>query len=223
MTYPPGQPYGYGPQQGGYPQGGYPPPPPGYPQQPGYPAPGYGQPGYGQQPGYPQPQYGYQQPGYGGYPPPQRRKGNGGVLLVLLLLLLVGGGIAAVVVVQNNGGLDSIAGGDVGAVKSAIRDYYDTLDSQGAVAAVKTSCSEVKNAIGPELDQAGGHSPNITWETTISDISSVSVSGDTATATVSGSSKVTIAGKTTADSGVGDVRLKKEDGSWKMCVKPEGM
>lgn len=213
----PEQPYGapYGaPQQPQQPYAA----PYGAPQQP-YGAP-YGAPQQAQQPygsPYGQQPYGAPQPPYG-YPTPQPPSGgNGKVLLivgaVLAVLILVGG----VAIFALSGDSGSSGGGiSAGSSRSssesdAEKEVRDFLDE------VMTSTSDLKQALPYfcQADQAlfdkiGGLDaidiPKTTNSSGSAEITKITVNGNKAVVDISSSA------------GPGKLYLRKESGSWKLCM-----
>ncbi|MFI6775848.1 hypothetical protein [Nocardia sp. NPDC050412] len=229
MTYPPGgqppfgeqrgqpqQPYGY-PQQGGpgYPQqGGYPPGAQGYgPQHGGYPQPG-GQ-GYGPQQGYPPPG-GYQQPGY---PPPKKRR-TGLIIGLLVLVLVIAGAVAAGVVLTVQG--KTPLASDDKKIQVAIHDFYDTLESHGFAAAADKACAADRAEFDTLTDEQKKEFDTAKIEVNIDKIDDIVVTGDRATARITGKLTLTVPGETPdTDTGTTE-HLRKEDGKWKVCSAESG-
>lgn len=245
MTYPPGgqppfgQPQepgqpGYGqpyPQQGGqgYPQqGGYPPPggqgypPPGGQGYPppgaqGYPPPG-GQ-GYAPQgaPGYPPP--GGNPPGYQGYPPPKQRK-TGLIIGLLVLVLVIAGAVAAGVVLTMQG--KTPLASDEKKIEVAIHDFYDTLGSRGFAAAAAKSCAADRAEFDTLTEEQKKEFDTAKIEVSIDKIDDIVVTGDRASARITGKLTLTIPGETPdTDTGTTE-HLRKEDGKWKVCSAESG-
>ncbi len=138
---PPQPPYG---QQQQAPQYGQQPPQPPYGQQYGYgqqpPQPPYGQQyGYGQQP--PQPPYGQQPPQYG-QPPKKKKTGliiglcaiAAAVVVVILLVVNMGNPLGRIG--QSTSGLESLFGGDYGALIDEVYESDYGMDGSGPVYSV---------------------------------------------------------------------------------------
>ncbi|WP_063046704.1 Rv0361 family membrane protein [Nocardia pseudovaccinii] len=215
MTYPPGgqppfgapqgqpqQPYGY-PQQGG----------PGYPQQGGYPPPGG--PGYGPQQGYPPPGS-YQQPGY---PPPKKRR-TGLIIGLLVLVLVIAGAVAAGVVLTVQG--KTPLASDEKKIQAAIHDFYDTLESNGFAAAAGKACAADRAEFDTLTDEQKKEFDTAKIEVSIDKIDDIVVTGDRATARITGKLTLTVPGETPdTDTGTTE-HLRKEDGKWKICSAESG-
>lgn len=215
MTYPPGgqppfggpqgqpqQPYGY-PQQGGA----------GYPQQGGYPPPG-GQ-GYGPQQGYPPPG-GYQQPGY---PPPKKRR-TGLIIGLLVLVLVIAGAVAAGVVLTVQG--KTPLASDEKKIEVAIHDFYDTLGSDGFAAAAAKTCAADRAEFDTLTDEQKKQFDTAKVEVDIDKIDDIVITGDRATARITGKLTLTLPGETPdTDTGTTE-HLRKEDGKWKICSAESG-
>ncbi|MFE3446208.1 hypothetical protein ACFXNW_24540 [Nocardia sp. NPDC059180] len=216
MTYPPaGQPphgqqppYGQQPPQGQQPYGQQP-----YGQQP----PPYGQqPQYGQQPGQYPPPGGFQQPG--GYPPQQPPKKKTGLIIGLVVLaLVVIGGITTGVVLTMQG--KTPLASDEKQIENAIREFYDTLENDGILAAAELSCSADRAEIDKAPQSEKDMMDKASFSIDIDKVENVVITGDKAKAHVTGTFKITIPGMdddTDTDS-ESDETLAKEDGTWKIC------
>ncbi|MFI7670078.1 hypothetical protein [Nocardia sp. NPDC049526] len=216
MTYPPGgqppfgeppqgpgqQPYGY-PQQGGS----------GYPQQGGYPPPGG--PGYGPQQGYPPPG-GYQQPGY---PPPKKRR-TGLIIGLLVLVLVIAGAVAAGVVLTVQG--KTPLASDEKKIEVAIHDFYDTLGSHGFAAAAAKTCAADRAEFDTLSEEQRKEFDTAKVEVDIDKIDDIVITGDRATARITGKLTLTLPGETPdTDTGTTE-HLRKEDGTWKVCSAESG-
>jgi hypothetical protein len=219
MTYPPGgqPPYGepgqpgYGqpyPQQGGQ----------GYPQQGGYPPPG------GQ--GYPPPQ-GYQPqggpggypPGYQGYQPPKKRR-TGLIVGLLVLVLVIAGAVAAGVVLTVQG--KTPLASDEKKIEVAIHDFYDTLGSHGFAAAAAKACAADRAEFDTLSEDQKKEFDSAKIDVKIDKIDDIVVTGDRATAKITGKLTLTIPGETPdTDTGTTE-HLRKEDGKWKVCSAESG-
>ncbi|MEV0360424.1 hypothetical protein AB0H71_30645 [Nocardia sp. NPDC050697] len=239
-------PGGYGPEQGqpGYgQQPGYGSNPgnvpPGYGQNPGYQQPGYGespgyaQPGYGQNPGNAQPGYGanpqqgygqppsygqqWGQPGYGqqpGYPPP-RKKRTGLIIALTLLLVVILGGITAGIVLTAQGRTPLAS--DEKQIEVAIRDFYETLGEDGFAAAAATACSGDRAEFEALSEEQKKEFDQTQVSVVINEIKNIVITGDRATATISGRMTLTLPGEDPDTDTDTEEHVKKEDGTWKVC------
>ncbi|WP_040865143.1 Rv0361 family membrane protein [Nocardia exalbida] len=225
MTYPPGgqppddrpphpqQPEpGYPPLgQGQPPSGpGNPPPEPGQPPwDSGYPPPGPGQPPSA--PGYPPP--GYPPWGY----PPQPKKGHTGLIvgLVAIVALVIAGAMIAGVFLtsQGRGPLAS----DEKRIELAIRDFYETLDTRGFRAAAEQACAHERAAFEAMTESEKSEFDSTSISVTIDRIEDIVVTGDTATAKVTGKLTVAVPGRQPDTESSTTEHLTKEDGKWKVC------
>lgn len=217
MTYPPGgQPPFGGPQGAGQPQQPYGYPQQGgaeYPQQAGYPPPG-GQ-GYGPQQGYPPPG-GYQQPGY---PPPKKRR-TGLIIGLLVLVLVIAGAVAAGVVLTVQG--KTPLASDEKKIEVAIHDFYDTLGSDGFAAAAAKTCAADRAEFDTLTDEQKKQFDTAKVEVNIDKIDDIVITGDRATARITGKLTLTLPGETPdTDTGTTE-HLRKEDGKWKICSAESG-
>ncbi|MEV5838495.1 hypothetical protein [Nocardia sp. NPDC052112] len=235
MTYPPGgqppfgepqypqgagQPYGY-PQQGGagypqqggqgYPQqGGQ-----GYPQQGGQGYPQQGGQGYGPPQGYPPPG-GHQQSGY--LPPKKRRTGL--IIGLLVLVLVIAGAVAAGVVLTAQG--KTPLASDEKKIEVAIHDFYDTLGKQGFAAAAAKACAADRAEFDTLTEEQKKEFDTAKVEVSIDKIDNVVITGDRATARITGKLTLTVPGETPdTDTGTTE-HLRKEDGKWKVCSAESG-
>lgn len=214
MSYPPyGQP---DPYQG---QGGHP-PASGYPGQQGpYGAPPPGQPGYGQAgPGYGQPYPGYGQPGYGGQPPygPPPKKSRTGLIVGLVVLLLVVAGAVTAGVVLTTQGKTPLAS-DEKQIEVAIREFYDELSTGGFESATALACQEVRTEYEELPEEQKREFGTTEIDVDIDRVSNIVVTGDRATATVTGSLTLTLPGSEPDTDTDTEEYLKKEGGTWKVC------
>ncbi|UAK32936.1 nuclear transport factor 2 family protein [Nocardia asteroides] len=196
-----------------YPPGGQPPDDrPHYPQQP---SPGYGPPG----PGVPPPGPGQPPPGYPpwGYPPPPPKKSNTGLiagLVVIVVLVITGAVIAGVLLTsQGKGPLAS----NEKRVELAIRDFYETLDSRGFRAAAELACTHERAAFEAMTESEKMEIDSTSVSVSIDRIEDIVVSGDTATAKVTGKLTVAVPGEQPDTETSTTEHLKKEDGKWKVC------
>lgn len=225
MSYPPygSQPdpnQGWGPQSG-YPPGGYGPEQgqPGYGQNPGYQQPGYGQNPGNAQPGYgANPQQGYgQQWGYGqqpGYPPP-RKKRTGLIITMALLLVVILGGITAGIVLTAQGRTPLAS--DEKQIEVAIRDFYETLGEDGFAAAAATACSGDRAEFEALSEEQKQEFDQTQVSVVIDEIKDIVITGDRATATITGRMTLTLPGEDPDTDTDTEEHVKKEDGTWKVC------
>ncbi|WP_280184145.1 hypothetical protein [Nocardia cyriacigeorgica] len=210
MTYPPaGQPpHGQQPPYGQQlPYGQQP-----YGQQP----PPYGQqPQYGPQPGQYPPQGGFQQPG--GYPPQQPPKKKTGLIVGLVVLaLVVVGGITTGIVLTMQG--KTPLASDEKQIENSIREFYDTMENEGIIAAAELSCA----ADRAEFDKASQSEKDMmdkaSFSIDIDKVDNVVITGDKATAKVTGTFSISMPGEdSTEPENTSDETLAKEDGKWKIC------
>lgn len=206
MTNPPGGQPPYG--QPEFPQGQ------GYPQQnPGFPQ---GPPGYGPPPGYgaPQPGYGAPPPGYPGAQPPKKKYTGLIIALVIVALVVVGAVVTGVVLtVQGKTPLAS----DEKQIEVAIRDFYEVLDNDGFVAAAQKACAADRTEIANLSADEKAEFDKATISVRIDAVNDIVVTGDTATAEVSGQLTLTLPGMEPDTDSTTTEHLKKEDGTWKVC------
>ncbi|MBF6193164.1 hypothetical protein U3653_15645 [Nocardia sp. CDC186] len=199
-----------------YPPGGQPPddqppqPPPGYPPPgPGQPFPPPGQPPPPPGPGYPPP----------GYPPwgPPPKKSHTGLIagLVVIVVLVIAGAVIAgfFLTTRGKGPLAS----DEKRIELAIRDFYETLDTRGFRAAAEQACVRERAAFEAMTESEKREFDSTSVSVTIDRIDDIVVTGDTATAKVSGKLTVAVPGEQPDTETSTTEHLKKEDGKWKVC------
>ncbi|MFI9506642.1 hypothetical protein [Nocardia sp. NPDC052566] len=196
MTYPPGgqQPYEE-PQYPGQPFDGptsYP-PPPDYPRQP---------------PMAP--------------PPPPRRKSKLGLILALVAVFAIAVvGVLAGGLVLTSQGKGPFAS-DEKRVEAAIRDYYRTLDADGFVAAVGKMCAADRAELDGMTNEQRAQLETAKFAITIDKIDKIVVSGDQATAHITGKLTMTFPGEEPDSDTSTDEHVKKEDGKWRVCSLQSG-
>ncbi|WP_227998783.1 Rv0361 family membrane protein [Nocardia australiensis] len=199
MTYPPGgqPPYGQ-PQVPGQ---------PGYPQQPGQP---YGYP--------PQGGHGYPPPGYTsqGNPQPPEKKRTGLIIGLVVLVLVVAGAITAGVVLTVQGRTPLAS--DEKKIEVAIRDFYDTLSNDGFAAASAVACAADKADFEAMNQEGKSTYDSADISVTINKVDNVVINGDRATAHIDGKFTMSVAGEDAQTDNSTEERLKKEDGTWKVCA-----
>ncbi|WP_040788916.1 nuclear transport factor 2 family protein [Nocardia paucivorans] len=230
MTYPPGgqppqgmSPYGQQPPYGGQPPA-YPPPQgapqPGIPPQQGMPQPGFPPPPGVPPQGFP-PQPGMNPPG--GFPPPgmppQPQKSRTGLIVGLIAAgLVVVVGIATVVVLTVQGRTPLAS--DEQRVEAAIRDFYETLSDDGMAAAAAKACKADRDEFDDMSASEKAQIAQANFTVVIESVENIVVTGDRATAHITGQMKFSIPGKNgtkTDSSNSSDETLKKEDGEWRVC------
>ncbi|UGT69772.1 nuclear transport factor 2 family protein [Nocardia gipuzkoensis] len=190
-----------------YPPGGQPPDEqPQYPQQP---SPGQGPP---PGPGYPPP--GYPPAGYPPQPPKQSHTGLIVGLVAIVALVIAGAVITGVFLTsQGRGPLAS----DEKRIELSIRDFYETLDTRGFSAAAEQACARERAAFEAMTERERNEFDSTAVSVTIDRIEDVVVTGDTATAKVTGKLTVAVPGEQPDTETSTTEHLKKEDGKWKVC------
>ncbi|WP_039796315.1 Rv0361 family membrane protein [Nocardia araoensis] len=194
-----------------YPPGGQ--PPDDRPPQPpsGYPPPGPGQPPPPPGPGYPPPAY----PPWG-YPPQPQKSHTGLIagLVVIVVLMIAGALIAGIfLTTQGKGPLAS----DEKRIELAIRDFYETLDRRGFRAAAEQACARERAAFDAMTESEKKEFDSTSVSVTIDRIEDIVVTGDTATAKVTGKLTVAVPGEQPDTETSTTEHLRKEDGKWKVC------
>ncbi|MGW5455305.1 Rv0361 family membrane protein [Nocardia sp. NPDC003979] len=183
-----------------------------------------GQPQAGQPQGG-QPQAGY--PGAGGPPPggfgaqagPPPKKKRTGLFIGLGVLALVVLGVLAAVVVLTVQGRTPLASDDK-KIEVAIRDFYDTLDSDGFIAASELACAADRAEIENLTPEQRRQFDTATVSVRIDDVRDIVVTGDDAEATVVGQLTLSVEGEEPDTEDSTEEHLTKEDGTWKICSAP---
>ncbi|RDI42654.1 Rv0361 family membrane protein [Nocardia mexicana] len=164
--------------------------------------------------GYP-PEDGYPPPPHAA-PPPRRRHTAVVVGLVLLAMIVAGGGAATAVVLTSQG-IGPLAS-DEKKIEVAIRDFYRTLDADGADAAMAKSCRQDRAEYAELPDDERAAIGSTTFSAHVDTIEDITVSGDRATAQVRGTLDVSMSGDQLDGADTTTEQLRKEDGDWKVCT-----
>ncbi|MFF2088476.1 hypothetical protein ACFVVM_32230 [Nocardia sp. NPDC058176] len=188
--------------------------PPDFPENTPSGPPGYPHAGAG--PGGPPPG----QPGPDVFPPPQPpKKSRTGLFITLGVVALVVIGALITGVVLTMQGRTPLAT-DEKKIEVAIRDFYDTLDADGFIAAAELACeadrSEIENLSPEQRQQFDSASVSVV----IDEVTDIVITGDTAKATVVGELTLTVEGSEPNTEDSTEEHLLKEDGTWKICSAP---
>ncbi|WP_162958324.1 hypothetical protein [Nocardia yunnanensis] len=128
-----------------------------------------------------------------------------------LAVALVGGGIATAVAV---GGKDSGTSDDK-RVETALRGFYDALDSGGAAKAVGKTCAGDRAQYDALPAAAKQQTDQNKVSMQVDSIQGIQITGDRATATTLGT--FTMPGSAPSKRSTSEY-LRKEDGVWKVCT-----
>ncbi|MEV0684203.1 hypothetical protein AB0I35_10085 [Nocardia sp. NPDC050378] len=180
-----------------------------------------GQPGY-PQPGQTPPESAHSAPGqpYSGAvggPPPKKKRTGLFIGLGVLALVVIGAVAAGVVLtVQGRTPLSS----DDKKIEVAIRDFYDTLDSDGFIAASELACAADRAEIENLTPEQRKQFDTATVSVRIDDVRDIVIDGDNADATVVGQLTLSVEGEEPDTEDSTEEHLTKEDGTWKICSAP---
>ncbi|WP_245547065.1 Rv0361 family membrane protein [Nocardia brevicatena] len=159
----------------------------------------------------------------GGFPPPgmppQPRKNRTGLIIGLVAAGLVAVVGIATVVVLTVQGRTPIAS-DEQRIEAAIRDFYDTLSNDGMAAAAAMACKADRDEFDDMSASEKVEIGRADFSVTIESVENIVITGDRATAHVTGQMTFSLPGKdeTSTDSDdSSEETLKKEDGEWKVC------
>ncbi|MEU3014696.1 Rv0361 family membrane protein [Nocardia asteroides] len=186
--------------------------PPGMPAgPPGYPHAGFG-PGQTPPPNYPD--------GPDVIPPqqPPKKKRTGLFIALGLVALVVLGAVVTGVVLTLQG--RTPLSSDEKQIEVAIRDFYDTLDSDGFIAAAELACEADRTEIANLTPEQRQQFDVATVSVDIDRVDDIVITGDTAKATVVGKLTLSVAGEEPETEDSTEEHLKKEDGTWKICSAP---
>ncbi|MFC4125104.1 Rv0361 family membrane protein [Nocardia rhizosphaerae] len=192
------------------------------------------QPPFGQQPpqlpsgppGYPHAGFGQEQapPSYPDgpdvLPPPQvpKPKRTGLFIVLGVVGLVVFGAILTGVVLTLQG--RTPLSSDEKQIEVAVRDFYDTLDDEGFVAASALACEADRREIETLTPEQRRQFESASVSVTIDKVDDIVVTGDTAKATVVGTLTLSVLGEEPNTEDSTEEHLKKENGTWKICSVP---
>ncbi|MFD3707393.1 hypothetical protein ACFWUP_30020 [Nocardia sp. NPDC058658] len=191
------------------------------------------QPPFGQQP--PVPPQGTPPPGvppHGppvGHPPagypggaegiaaPKKKRTGLFVALGVVALVVVGVLIAGVVLtLQGRTPLSS----DEKQIDVAVRDFYDTLDADGFIAAAGLACQADRTEIDNLTTEQREQFDKATVQVSIDEVKDIVIDGDDAKAKVTGKLTLSVEGEEPNTESETEEHLTKEDGTWKICSAP---
>jgi hypothetical protein len=135
-------------------------------------------------------------------------------LVAIVALVIAGAVIAGVFLTsQGRGPLAS----DEKRIELAIRDFYETLDTRGFRAAAEQACAHERAAFEAMTESEKSEFDSTSISVTIDRIEDIVVTGDTATAKVTGKLTVEVPGEQPDTESSTTEHLTKEDGKWKVC------
>lgn len=152
-------------------------------------------------------------------PPPQPKGKRTGLFIALAVVALVVLGAVITGVVLTLQGRTPLAS-DEKKIEVAIRDFYDTLDDEGFLAAAALACeadrSEIDNLTAEQRQQFDAASVSVV----IDRVEDIVITDDTAKATVVGELTLAVEGEEPITEDSTEEHLRKEDGTWKICSAP---
>ncbi|MFD3747646.1 hypothetical protein [Nocardia sp. NPDC058633] len=173
-------------------------------------------------PGYPQaggPQgAGYPGGAQGLAPQPPKKKRTGLFVGLGIVALVVAGVLIAGIVLTLQG--RTPLSSDEKQIDVAVRDFYDTLDSDGFIAAAALACQADRTEIDNLTPEQRSQFEKATVQVTIDDVTDIVITGDDAKATVVGQLTLSVEGEQPDTESSTEEHLTKEDGTWKICSAP---
>ncbi len=178
-------------------------------------------------PGYPHPGAGGggpQGPQYPGgpdvfVPPPAPKKKRTGLFVALGVVALVIVGVLVAGVVLTLQGRTPLSSDD-SQIELAVRDFYDTLDSDGFIAAAQLACQADRTEIDNLTAEQRAQFDKASVQVTIDEVKDIVITGDDAKATVTGQLTLSVEGEEPDTESSTEEHLTKEDGTWKICSSP---
>ncbi|GAB2702172.1 nuclear transport factor 2 family protein [Nocardia thraciensis] len=152
---------------------------------------------------------------------PHRKRHTAVIVAAVLLAMIVAGGGAATAVVLTSQGIGPLAS-DEKKIEVAIRDFYRTLDAEGADAAMAKSCRQDRAEYAELPDEERAAIGGTAFSAHVDTIEDITVTGDRATARVRGTLDVSMSGDQLDGADTTTEQLRKEDGDWKVCTAKGG-
>lgn len=188
------------------------------------------QPPFGQQPPVPQgspppgvppqgPPPGYPPAGAEGFAPQPPKKKRTGLFVGLGIAALVVVGVLIAGVVLTMQGRTPLSS-DEKQIDVAVRDFYDTLDSDGFIAAAALACQADRTEIDNLTTEQREQFDKATVQVSIDEVTDIVITGDDAKATVVGQLTLSVEGEEPDTESSTEEHLTKEDGTWKICSAP---
>ncbi|WP_446224628.1 Rv0361 family membrane protein [Nocardia sp. IBHARD005] len=152
-------------------------------------------------------------------PPPAPKKKRTGLFIALGVVALVVIGALVMGVVLTLQGRTPLSS-DETQIDVAVRDFYDTLDSEGFIAAAQLACQADRTEIDNLTPEQREQFDKATVQVTIDDVKDIVITGDDAKATVVGKLTLSVEGEQPNTESSTEEHLTKEDGTWKICSAP---
>ncbi|MFD4461370.1 hypothetical protein [Nocardia sp. NPDC058480] len=152
-------------------------------------------------------------------PPPAPKKKRTGLFIALGVVALVVIGAVVTGVVLTMQGRTPLSS-DETQIDVAVRDFYDTLDSEGFIAAAQLACQADRTEIDNLTTEQREQFDKATVQVTIDDVKDIVITGDNAKATVTGQLTLSVEGEEPDTESSTEEHLTKEDGTWKICSAP---
>lgn len=152
-------------------------------------------------------------------PPPAPKKKRTGLFVALGVVALVIVGVLVTGVVLTLQGRTPLSS-DESQIDVAVRDFYDTLDSDGFIAAAQLACQADRTEIDNLTTEQRAQFERATVQVTIDDVKDIVITGDDAKATVVGQLTLSVEGEEPDTESSTEEHLTKEDGTWKICSAP---
>ncbi|MFE1596992.1 hypothetical protein [Nocardia sp. NPDC058705] len=179
-------------------------------------APPQGVPPHGPPAGYPPAGHPGGAEGFAPQPPKKKRTGLF-VGLGVVALVVVGVLIAGVALtLQGRTPLSS----DEKQIDVAVRDFYDTLDADGFIAAAQLACQADRTEIDNLTTEQREQFDKATVQVSIDEVKDIVIDGDDAKAKVTGKLTLSVEGEEPNTESETEEHLTKEDGTWKICSAP---
>ncbi|MGY0503558.1 Rv0361 family membrane protein [Nocardia sp. FBN12] len=152
-------------------------------------------------------------------PPPAPKKKRTGLFIALGVVALVIVGVLVTGVVLTLQGRTPLSS-DESQIDVAVRDFYDTLDSDGFIAAAQLACQADRTEIDNLTTEQRAQFERATVQVTIDEVKDIEITGDNAKATVVGQLTLSVEGEEPDTESSTEEHLTKEDGTWKICSAP---
>ncbi|MFC3964777.1 hypothetical protein ACFO0B_22555 [Nocardia jiangsuensis] len=128
---------------------------------------------------------------------------------------MIAGGITAGIVLTAQG--KTPLASDEKKIEVAIRDFYETLGEDGFAAAAATACAGDRDEFEALSEEQKKEFDQTQVSVVINEIKNIVITGDRATATITGRMTLTLPGEDPDTDTDTEEHVKKEDGTWKVC------
>ncbi len=152
-------------------------------------------------------------------PPPAPKKKRTGLFVGLGIAALVVVGVLIAGVVLTLQGRTPLSS-DEKKIDVAVRDFYDTLDADGFIAAAGLACQADRTEIDNLTTEQREQFDKATVQVSIDEVKDIVITGDDAKATVVGQLTLSVEGEEPDTESSTEEHLTKEDGTWKICSAP---